>query len=68
MLTTCHHSGSHIGNKKEALKMLALAAEKNVKPWIEVLDMKDCGKAIERVASNDIRYRFVLKQDLEPVE
>ncbi|PWN91190.1 GroES-like protein [Acaromyces ingoldii] len=63
----CNLQGSHIGSKKEALKMLDLAAEKNVKPWIEVLDMKECAKAVARVHSNDIRYRFVLKQDLEPV-
>lgn len=60
--------GSHIGNKQEALKMLDLAAEKNIKPWIEVLDMKECSEAIKRVDKNDIRYRFVLRQDIEPVE
>lgn len=48
--------------------MLKLAAEKNIKPMIEILDMKDCGKAIDRVDKNDIRYRFVLRQDIEPVE
>lgn len=25
--------GSHIGSKRDTLNMLALAAEKNVKPW-----------------------------------
>lgn len=59
--------GSHIGSKEDVKKMLALAAEKNLKPWIEVLDMKECSKAIKRVNDNDIRYRFVLKQDIEPV-
>lgn len=29
----CFIGGSHIGNKKEALKMLDLAAEKKIKPW-----------------------------------
>lgn len=48
--------------------MLNLAAEKDIKPWIEVMDMKKCGEGIERVAKNDIRYRFVLRQDIEPVE
>lgn len=60
--------GSHIGSKEDVKKMLALAAEKNIKPWIEVLDMKECPGALQRVHDNDIRYRFVLKQDLEPVE
>ncbi|SHO75990.1 Similar to S.cerevisiae protein ADH6 (NADPH-dependent medium chain alcohol dehydrogenase) [Malassezia sympodialis ATCC 42132] len=55
---------SHIGNKTEALSMLKLAAEKNIEPWIELVDMKDCSKAMERVSKGDIRYRFVLKQDL----
>lgn len=56
---------SHIGSKVEALEMLKLAAEKDIKPWIELIDMKDCSKAVERVSKGDIRYRFVLKQDLE---
>ena len=44
---------SHIGSKKEALDMLRLAAEKKIEPWIEVLPMKECSKAIERVARGD---------------
>lgn len=56
---------SHIGNKKEALAMLNLAAEKKIEPWIEILDMKDCSKAVERVSKGDVHYRFVLTQDLE---
>ena len=44
---------SHIGSKKEALDMLRLAAEKKIEPWIEVLPMKECSKAIERVAKGD---------------
>ncbi|PKI85429.1 Adh7p [Malassezia vespertilionis] len=59
---------SHIGSKVEAMEMLKLANEKNVVPWIELIDMKDCSKAIERVSKGDIRYRFVLKQDLEKPE
>lgn len=61
-------AGSHIGSKQEAIKMLNLAAEKNIKPWIEVMDMKECPTAIQRVEKNDVRYRFVLRQDIEPVE
>ena len=48
--------------------MLNLAAEKAIKPWIEVMDMKECPSAIQRVEKNDVRYRFVLRQDIEPVE
>ncbi|KDQ58536.1 hypothetical protein JAAARDRAFT_34354 [Jaapia argillacea MUCL 33604] len=60
----CFLGGSHIGNKKEAVAMLKLAAEKGIKPWIEELPMKDAKIAVERVQKNDIRYRFVLTQDL----
>lgn len=61
----CLMGSSHIGSKKEALQMLALAAEKGIEPWVEVLPMKDCSKAVKRVEDNDIRYRFVLEQDIE---
>lgn len=61
----CLLGSSHIGSKKEALQMLELAAEKNIQPWIEVLPMKDCSIAVKRVNDNDIRYRFVLEQDLD---
>ncbi|KAH8079866.1 GroES-like protein [Filobasidium floriforme] len=57
--------GSHLGSKKEMLEMLDLAAEKNIKPIIhEVLPMSRAGDAIEGVAKNTVRYRYVLKQDL----
>ncbi|KZO92823.1 NADPH-dependent alcohol dehydrogenase [Calocera viscosa TUFC12733] len=56
--------GSKIGSKKEALAMLKLAAEKGVKPWIEELPMSKAGEAVERLKKNDVRYRFVLTQDL----
>lgn len=55
-------ASSHIGNKKEAIRMLELAAEKNVEPWINVLQMKDAAKAIQAVEDNTVRYRSVLIQ------
>jgi len=57
---------SHIANKIEILEMLKLAAEKQVKPWIEVLDMKECSKAVKNVEDGKVRYRQVLVQDIEP--
>ncbi|KAL5521737.1 ADH6_2 [Sanghuangporus sanghuang] len=60
----CFFGGSHIGSKKEALAMLALADEKGIKPWIEELPMKECKKAVEGVKNNKVRYRYVLKQDI----
>ena len=55
-------SGSHIGNRVEALSMLKLASEKNIKPMIETIDVseKGCKEAVERVNKNDVRYRFTL--------
>lgn len=60
----CFMGGSHIGNKKEAIEMLNLAAAKGIKPWIEELPMKDAQQAVERVKRNDVRYRIILTQDL----
>ena len=33
ILNNSFFGGSHLGSKKEAVEMLKLAAEKNVKPW-----------------------------------
>ncbi|KAH8116026.1 GroES-like protein [Phellopilus nigrolimitatus] len=56
--------GSYIGSKKDATAMLELAAEKGVKPWIEVLSMKDAKKAVEGMWNGKPRYRYVLEQDI----
>ncbi|KZT30366.1 NADPH-dependent alcohol dehydrogenase [Neolentinus lepideus HHB14362 ss-1] len=60
----CYLGSTHIGSKKEAIEMLQLAADKNIKPWIEELPMKEAKQAVERLKRNDVRYRFVLTQDL----
>ena len=60
----CYIGGSLIGSKKEVMKMLKLAADKGIKPWIQELPMKDVKKALEGLANNTVRYRFVLTQDL----
>ncbi|MCJ1486096.1 hypothetical protein MMC06_006272 [Schaereria dolodes] len=54
--------GSHIGNRPEAIAMLKLASDKNLKPMIETLDISEagCKEAVERVKVNDVRYRFAL--------
>ncbi|KAF9464013.1 NADPH-dependent alcohol dehydrogenase [Collybia nuda] len=57
--------GSKIGSKKEALEMLDLAVKKGVKPWIEMLSMKDCGTAVKAVKEGNVHYRHVLKMDIE---
>lgn len=60
--------GSHIGNKVEAVEMLQLAASKGIRPWIEELPMSKAGEAVQRVKKGDVRYRFVLKQDIAPID
>lgn len=53
---------SHIGNRPEMNAMLKLASEKNIKTWVETLEIseKGCKEAVTRVKDNDIRYRFTL--------
>lgn len=46
--------------------MFKLAAEKNVRTVIDtVYPMKDAAEAIEKVKNNKVKFRFVLKNDLE---
>ncbi|KAF6751857.1 GroES-like protein [Ephemerocybe angulata] len=56
--------GSLIGSKAEILEMLALAAKEGVKSYIEVLPMKEVGKAIQGMKAGKVRYRYVLKADI----
>jgi len=58
--------GTHIGNKKECVEMLKLAASKGIKTWVEELSMKEASKAVQGVKDNKVRYRYVLKQDIDP--
>jgi alcohol dehydrogenase (NADP+) len=53
---------SHIGSRPEMLAMLKLAAEKGLKPLIETISVseKGCKEAVERLKTNDVRYRFTL--------
>lgn len=55
-------ASSHLGCKPEALRMLQIAADQKVKPWINVMPMKDAAKAIQAVADASVRYRSVLTQ------
>ncbi|PAV14851.1 NADPH-dependent alcohol dehydrogenase [Pyrrhoderma noxium] len=56
--------GSAIGSKLDAISMFKLVAEKNIKPWIEVLPMKEVKKAVDGVWTGKPRYRYVLEQDI----
>jgi len=58
-------TSSHLGNNAELRQMLQLAADKDVKPWVNVMPMKEAAKAIKAVEDNSVRYRSVLTQDIE---
>jgi alcohol dehydrogenase (NADP+) len=56
---------SHIGSKAEITRMLQLAADKNIKPWITTRPMKEAAQSIEDVETGRARYRTILIQDID---
>ena len=56
--------GSLIGSPQQIRDMLKLAAEKNVKPWINVMPMKDANKAVVDFEKGVPRYRIVLVNEI----
>ena len=52
--------GSAIGSPDEIEEMLALSAEKGVKPWIEARPMKEANQAVKDMVANKARYRYTL--------
>lgn len=57
--------GSNVGSKKEIYEMLELVAEKGLEGWVEVGEMKDLGKYVEKMEKGEARYRYVLKADFD---
>ncbi|MFS7998176.1 Cinnamyl alcohol dehydrogenase 1 [Helianthus anomalus] len=53
-------TGTFIGSMKETQEMLEFCKEKGVRSTIEVVKMDYVNTAIERLAKNDVRYRFVV--------
>ncbi|EGW30448.1 uncharacterized protein SPAPADRAFT_63283 [Spathaspora passalidarum NRRL Y-27907] len=55
---------SLLGSKTEVTEMLRLAAENDIKPWIEEVPISEenCSKALERCVAGDVRYRFVFTE------
>nr|WCC58503.1 cinnamyl alcohol dehydrogenase-like protein [Arnebia euchroma] len=53
-------AGSGIGGLKETQEMLDFAAKHNITPDIEVISMDYVNTAMERLAKNDVKYRFVI--------
>ena len=52
--------GSMIGAPHEIEEMLALAAEKKIKPWIQTVPMKEANKAVVDMEEGKARYRITL--------
>ena len=60
MAKNCKLGGSTIGAPHEIEEMLALSVEKGVKAWIEKRPLKEANQAIQDMAKNMARYRYVL--------
>ncbi|KAI3960635.1 hypothetical protein MKX01_003809 [Papaver californicum] len=52
--------GSMIGGLKETQEMMNYCAEKNITCDIEVVKTDEINDALDRLARNDVRYRFVI--------
>ncbi|KAB7630920.1 MULTISPECIES: NAD(P)-dependent alcohol dehydrogenase [Stenotrophomonas] len=55
-----HITGSAIGGMAETQEMMDFCAEHNIVSDVEVIDIKSVNEAWERMARNDVRYRFVI--------
>ncbi|XP_068315193.1 8-hydroxygeraniol dehydrogenase-like [Pyrus communis] len=53
-------AGSGIGGMKETQEMIDFAAKHNITAEVEVISMDYVNTAMERLAKNDVRYRFVI--------
>lgn len=53
-------AGSGIGGIKETQEMIDFAAKHNITAEIELISMDYLNTALERLAKNDVRYRFVI--------
>jgi alcohol dehydrogenase (NADP+) len=58
-------TGSIIGSPNDIREMLQLAADQNIKPWIQEIPMKDANQAILDLAKGKPRYRYVLVNEPE---
>ncbi len=53
-------TGGSIGSRGEMRAMLQMAAQHQIVPWTETLPFPQINTALQRLAANDVRYRFVL--------
>ena len=52
--------GSLIGGMKETQEMMDVCAKHNITCDIEVVKPEKINEAMERLANNDVKYRFVI--------
>lgn len=55
----CFIGTSHLGSRKEMLEMLQLAADKNIKSWVQEIPISKEGlqKAMQNLEKSSVRYR-----------
>ncbi|KAF7561075.1 hypothetical protein G7046_g3083 [Stylonectria norvegica] len=52
--------GSAIGSPDQINEMLQLAADKKIKPWVELRPLSDANKTVVDMTAGKARYRYVL--------
>lgn len=55
--------GSYVGSHEDLVEMLAFAAEKGVRPWIESVPMAEVNRGLDKVMKGGVRYRVVLVKE-----
>lgn len=57
----CSIGATHIGNRREALQMLEVAAKNGIRSWVqeEQMSSEGCTRALEAVKKGNVRYRWV---------
>jgi uncharacterized zinc-type alcohol dehydrogenase-like protein len=53
-------AGSLIGGVAETREVIDYCAARNIKADVELIRVEDINRAVERVVSKDVRYRFVI--------
>lgn len=61
LMNDYHVGGSAIGSPKEIEYMLQLAAEKDIKPWVQEVDISEenVSEVWQKMLDGDVRYRYV---------
>ncbi|KAJ9209327.1 hypothetical protein DTO166G4_9060 [Paecilomyces variotii] len=58
-------TGSNIGSPEEIRRMLELAAEKKVLPWVQTRPMEEVNEALVDMHEGKARYRYVLTNEAD---